>query len=626
MCHAFVMSLLIINLHYVYTLFKNLPILSYMDSIAPEIKQSLFDITFYGNPQPMWFYDTSSLEFIEINQAAIDHYGYSREEFLNMTIRDIRPMEDLEILNYTLKELSGPATSKRTFRHMLKDGTINHVQVVSYPVPYKGHEARLVMTTDLTESTLYIERFELIAQATHDAVWDWNLETNAIWWNQSFLDLFGYKKEEVELTADSWTSRIHPDDKERVQNSIHQAIQSGEKNWSDEYRFLRADRSYAFIIDRGYTIFKEGKAVRMVGSMLDTTLQMQLQTARDESESLLQKITGAAPTALWMSDTEGNLVYVNQTWIDWSNSPSFGNLMEGWVTIIHEEDREKVKATYLNAHTTCSGYSIDYRIYFTDGSIRWLTSTANPRYDFLNKFMGLVGSCTDITRQKHLELQKGGFISTVSHELKTPIASLKGYEQLLSRSKAVTDVKGINFLNRMGVQISRLDTLVQDLLDVSRIESGKLTFKESVFEMNTLMAELITDLQQVFPSHTLMLIENQDCNIYADRNRMIQLITNLIDNAVKYSPGASKVLIKAFCNEETLTVSVQDFGKGILKEQEQYIFERFYQVNNVYKAPGLGIGLYVCREIINRMNGKIWFESTAQEGTTFYFNLPRKLD
>lgn len=595
-----------------------------MDSITPEIRQSLFEIAFYENPQPMWIFDTSSLRFIEVNKAAISHYGYSRDEFISMTIKGIRPTEDLGKLDDTLNKLSGPATNRRPFRHVLKDGTIIHVQLVSYPFPYKGHEARMVMVNDVTESALYIERFELVAKATHDAVWDWNLKDNQIWWNQSFFDLFGYKSDEVDNTVESWTSRIHPDDKERIQNSIHQAIQNGEKNWSDEYRFLRGDGSYAYIIDRGYTLFKDNKAVRMLGSMMDTTMQIQLQKAREESESLLHKITGAAPTALWMSDTEGNLVYVNQTWINWSNNSSYGNLLEGWVKIIHEDDIERVKLAYFNAHTSHSSYSVDYRIYFADGSVRWLTSTANPRFNSHNEFMGLVGSCTDITRLKHLELQKDGFISTVSHELKTPIASLKGYEQLLSRSKVVTDPQGINFLNRMGVQISRLDSLVQDLLDVSRIESGKLTFNESEFEMNLLMAEVVADLQQVFPTHTLMLIENQSCKIVADRDRIVQLITNLVDNAVKYSPGATKVFIRLTCDEDNMTVAIQDFGKGISKEQESYIFERFYQVNNVYKAPGLGIGLYVCKEIIKRLNGEIWFESTLEKGSTFYFKLPRK--
>jgi PAS domain S-box-containing protein len=594
-----------------------------MDSLEPEIKQSLFELLFHQNPQPMWFFDKSTLEFLQVNQAAIDHYGYSRDEFLSMTIKDIRPEGEVDKLLETLHSLSGQ-TSRRTFSHRLKDGTINHVQIVSYPAPYKNRDARLVMVNDITGNVLHIERFELISKATHDAVWDWNLQTNELWWNNTFSDLFGFGKDQIEPTLEFWTSLIHPEDKERVINSINKSLQNGEEKWSDKYRFRRADGSYAFIIDRAYTIFNNGVPVRMLGSMLDTTLQVELLQAQEETQSMLQKITAASPTALWMSQEQGELIYVNQTWIDWSDNDQYGNLIEGWVKIIHEGDVERVKERYFKAHRDQTSYSIDYRIYFPDGSVRWLTSTANPRYDAEGKFLGLIGSCTDITRQKHLETQKDGFISTVSHELRTPITSIKGYEQLLSRSKIIKDTQGQNFLNRMRVQINRLDTLVQDLLDVSRIEAGTLTFKETSFEVNVLLAEHINDLQLIFPSHRLILVENQHCQIVADKNRIIQLLTNLIDNAVKYSPDADKVLVKLSCDEIYLTVSVEDFGYGILKEQQDFIFDRFYQVNNVYKAPGLGIGLYVCKEIVNRLNGRLWFESTPGAGTTFYFRIPRQ--
>lgn len=595
-----------------------------MESFKPEDSLFLFDITFFKNPQPMWFFDTDSLRFIEVNQAAIDHYGYSRTEFLSMSIRDIRPEEDLERLDSTLKHISGD-TSKRMFRHVLKDGTINHVHIMSYAVPYNLYNARLVMVTDLTDSSLYLERFDLISKATHDAIWDWNLETNELWWNHTFLNLFEYDGASIEPSIDSWTSRIHPDDHERVMDSIHKAITEGEKNWSNEYRFLKGDGKYAYVLNRAYTIFKNGKAVRMLGSMMDVTSQVNLHRQRLDTELLLHEITGASPTALWLSNAEGNMVYVNQTWINWSNNNSSDDLITGWVKIIHEDDRERVKETYFNAHATKCSYSIDYRIYFADGSIRWLTSTANPQYNSHNEFIGLAGSCTDITRLKHMQHQKDNFISTVSHELKTPIASLKGYEQLLSLSNSITDKTGRNFLDRIRVQINRLHTLVQDLLDISRIESGKLTFKEETFEVNLLIAELITDLQLAYPSHKLILLDNQPCKIKADRNRIIQLVTNLIDNAVKYSPGGQEVLITLMCDTNYMTVSVQDFGKGISKELDAFIFERFYQVNNVYKAPGLGIGLYICKEIVTRLNGDIWFDSVRGKGSTFYFKLPRHL-
>jgi PAS domain S-box-containing protein len=584
-----------------------------------------FQILFYQNPQPMWFFEKATLKFLEVNCAAVNHYGYSRDEFLSMTVKDIRPTEDVSYFEDAIKDLNGVNTLKRPFRHQLKDGTINHVKIISYPVVYQDTDARLVMVQDVTESELYIERFSLISKATHDAVWDWNLLTNELWWNNTFLEMFGHKAEDIEQNIDSWTKRIHPDDHDRVVNSIQLVISKGEKNWIDQYRFLRADGTYAYILDRGYTLFNDGKAVRMLGSMMDISQQITLQQTNLETQSLLHTITSASPTALWMSNEAGDVTYVNQKWLDWSDSDIDDNLSKGWQKIIHPDDRERVAAIFNKAHASCTEYQTDYRIVFKDGSVRWLTALGIPRYAADSTYIGFVGSCTDITRQKHLELQKDEFISTVSHELKTPITSIKAYEALITRSQTVTDVKVQGFLSRMRVQITRLDTLVQDLLDISRIESGKLTFNEAEIEINIMLAELVNDLQLVFPSHRLIIIENHICKINADRNRLIQLVTNLIDNAVKYSPQADKVYISLVCDDEYLTCTIKDFGKGIYKEQQPYIFDRFYQVNDVYKSPGLGIGLYLCREIVKRQNGTIWFDSLPGEGSTFYFKLPRDI-
>jgi PAS domain S-box-containing protein len=585
--------------------------------------EPFFQILFYQNPQPMWFFDKTTFKFLEVNCAAVKHYSYTREEFLSMTVRDIRPVDDMAYFDDAIKDLSGINTLKRPFRHQLKDGTINHVKIISYPVTYNDIDARLVMVQDVTDTELHIQRFSLISKATHDAVWDWNLENDTIWWNSTFLDMFGYKAEDIEQTIDSWTKRIHPDDHDRVVNSIQLVISKGEENWTDKYRFLRADGTYAYILDRGYTLFSDGKAVRMLGSMMDISQQITLQQSNLETQSLLHTITSASPTALWMSNEAGNVTYVNQKWIDWSNSDFDDSLSKGWQKIIHPDDRDRVAAIFNKAHESRTEYQTDYRIVFKDGSVRWLTALGLPRYAADGSYSGFVGSCTDITRQKHLELQKDEFISTVSHELKTPITSIKAYEALITRLQKVDDPKIQGFFSRMRVQINRLDVLVQDLLDISRIESGKLTFNETEIGINIMLAELVNDLQLVFPSHRLIIIENHVCNILADRNRLIQLITNLIDNAVKYSSKGDKVYISLICDEKHLTCSIKDFGKGIYKEQQPYVFDRFYQVNDVYKSPGLGIGLYLCREIVKRQNGEIWFDSLPGEGSTFYFKLPR---
>ncbi|MBS7564367.1 PAS domain-containing protein [Mucilaginibacter sp. Bleaf8] len=595
-----------------------------MDSIEIASGGASFEILFYQNPQPMWIFDIETLRFLEVNDAAIAHYGYSINEFLGMTIRDIRPVEDIPIFEAVLSTLPGANTEKRSFRHKIKDGSVIHVSIISYPVKFEGYDARLVIAHDETEPRLHLERFNLITQATHDAIWDWNLETNSVWWSTSFFQMFGYDEASVEKDVNSWTNRIHPDDLARVMEHIYSVINRGEKNWSDNYRFLKADGSYAYILDRGYTIFRNGKAVRMLGSMMDISQQIELQHAREESESMLQTITSAAPAVLWMSDTDGNVTYVNQKWLDWANDDDINqSLGLRWLNIIHPDDQDRVNIIYLQAHKQKSEYQADYRIIYPDGSIRWVIALGTPRYLSDGTFTGMVGSCTDITRQKHLELQKDEFISTVSHELKTPITSIKAYEQLLTRLNVVDDVRAVGFLSRMRTQISRLDMLVKDLLDISKIESGNVSFSKTEFDVNITLAELITDLQLVFPSHRLIITENQPCKVYADRERFIQLISNLVDNAVKYSPKGNKVYIRLNCDEDSLTCSIQDFGRGILKEQQPFIFDRFYQVNDVYKAPGLGIGLYLCKEIVTRLGGKIWFDTVYEQGTTFYFKLPR---
>ncbi|WP_345950437.1 PAS domain-containing protein [Mucilaginibacter sp. PAMB04274] len=595
-----------------------------MDGIVNQGVEPFFKILFYQNPQPMWFFDTVTLRFLEVNDAATKHYGYSREAFLSMTVRDIRPEEDLERFEEVRRALNGANTMQRPFRHIKGDGAIIHVQLISYPVAYEGYNARLVMVHDVTEQELLIERFNLISKATHDAIWDWNLESDEVLWSKSFMQMFGYTASDIESSSKFWSARIHPDDRDRVMSSIYEVINTQEKNWTGQYRFLRADGTYAYILDRGYTLFKDGKALRMVGSMMDTSEQVALLQARLDTEARLHTLTSASPTALWMSDLDGAIIYANQKWKDWCDVQGNEDLRGQWSRIIHPDDLEMVVDRFTKAHINRAEYNVDYRIMLKDGSLHWLTSTGLPRYQE-DEFLGFVGSCTDITRQKYLELQKDEFISTVSHELKTPITSIKAYEQLISRLKTVDDPKAVSFLGRMRLQISRLDALVQDLLDISRIESGKLTFNATELEMDVLLADLVSDLQLVFTSHRLVITENQPCKINADRNRTIQLITNLIDNAVKYSPLGNEIFINLVCDEAYLTFSIQDFGRGIPREQQPYIFDRFYQVNDVYKAPGLGIGLYLCKEIVKHLDGKIWFESDPGEGTTFYFKLLRNI-
>jgi len=169
---------------------------------------------------------------------------------------------------------------------------------------------------------------------------------------------------------------------------------------------------------------------------------------------------------------------------------------------------------------------------------------------------GVVSIFTDITERKDILRQKDEFISTVSHELKTPVSSLKAYSQVLKRSiSSGKNDQSRDFLDRMDKVISRLQTLISDLLDVTRLESNKLVFKKETVKLNVLLTEVVSELQLISPSHHLLITQNTELMVNIDKNRIIQVIVNLITNAIKYSPEANKVNIQLYAKGDMVICS-----------------------------------------------------------------------
>jgi signal transduction histidine kinase len=176
-------------------------------------------------------------------------------------------------------------------------------------------------------------------------------------------------------------------------------------------------------------------------------------------------------------------------------------------------------------------------------------------------------------------------------------------------------------LNR---QINKLVRLVNELLDVTRIEEGKITLKKSTFDFNQLVDEIIKDVSSGNVKHDFIVKGQKDIQIHADRDRIGQVLTNLLSNAIKYSPDGKKVIIKLDPNPGRLVVSVQDFGIGIARSYRKSIFDRFYQIESTDSKPStnLGLGLYIAKELVEHHGGKIWVESKEGGGSTFFFKLP----
>jgi PAS domain S-box-containing protein len=265
-----------------------------------------------------------------------------------------------------------------------------------------------------------------------------------------------------------------------------------------------------------------------------------------------------------------------------------------------------------------------------------ISLTVSPLKNLKGKIIGASKIARDVTEQvairkelrrytRELELmnkQKDEFMSLASHELKTPLTSAKAYIQLLTRMVG-PEHSGHNFIGRAISSINRLENLINDLLDVSKIKEGKLTYNAETIRFNEVLVNSIENIQQLTTSHTLLLLGTEDVFVRGDRIRLEQVLNNLLTNAVKYSPDAKHVEVSSHAKDDRLIVSVKDFGIGIPEESIKRLSERYFRLDNdSMRFPGLGIGLFVSSEILKRHEGTMWIESEVGKGSTFYFDLP----
>lgn len=264
-----------------------------------------------------------------------------------------------------------------------------------------------------------------------------------------------------------------------------------------------------------------------------------------------------------------------------------------------------------------------------DGTLIDVSLATSPIKDAGGILIGVAVIAHDITERKRIEKElrekeqrKDDFIGMASHELKTPITSIKAMTQLLQlRLEKEGNREAARYLERMDGQIDRLNRLVSDLLDVTKIQEGRLELLKAIFNFDEWLKDLIDDLQQTI-SHKITCSGKVGRGVMADRDRVGQVVTNLITNGVKYSPRADSIDIRVTADQDNVIVSVQDYGIGIPPALQEMIFERFFRVMRDRSVPGLGMGLFIASEIVKLHGGNIWVESVEGKGSTFSFSIP----
>lgn len=363
----------------------------------------------------------------------------------------------------------------------------------------------------------------------------------------------------------------------------------------------------------------------------DVTKQTKLYQKVRENESRFVQMANMIPDKIATADSDFNPTYYNQSWIDYTGMDMEQIITGGWSQMVHPDDQSTVVKQLKNSLNTGKDIELELRYKDKKGDYLWHLFRSTAVRGENGKIKSWTSASTEIHKLKEEEKRKEDFLKMVSHELKTPITSIKGYVQLLL--SMMEDEENIQWeklplkpsLTRIDNQISRLTRLIAEMLDLSRLEESALVLKEEKFDLSVLVADTIQDISFSDGTSSIKLIDDASGIVFGDKDRIGQVIINFITNALKYSPNDKNIDVQIFSeNEDNISVSVTDHGIGISKADQKNIFKRFYRVtgDNEETYSGFGIGLFLAEEIIIRHNGSVNVESKLGEGSTFTFTLP----
>ena len=331
----------------------------------------------------------------------------------------------------------------------------------------------------------------------------------------------------------------------------------------------------------------------------------------------------AMPQIVWTATPEGEADYFNQKWYEYTGQES-GQAAVG--EFMHPDDLKLAELRWGEAIESGDLFEMEYRLREgKTGEYRWFLARALPGASADKKIFKWFGTCTDIDDHKRSQAKKDEFIAVASHELKTPVTSIKAFAQLLARRmKRSGDEESYAYVSKMDTQLDKLTGLIKELLDVSKIDSGHLELRVEEFDFDEFVSGIIDDLKLISTRHEIEIKGASKMRVVADKNRLEQVIINLVSNGIKYSPGGGKIVVRLSGDQAQAKLAVQDYGVGIPTKEQSKVFDRFYRVGGSMRDTfaGLGLGLFISADIIKRQGGKIWLKSKEGEGSTFFFSLP----
>jgi PAS domain S-box-containing protein len=487
------------------------------------------------------------------------------------------------------------------------------------------------------------ERLRLAFKATNDAIWDIDLKSGSVSWNETYSTLYGRPAE----TSDSWQwwiDRIHPEDRERTVAGLRGAISSAGSSWTCEYRFQRVDGEWAYIYDRAFiTRDTSGNARRVIGAMQDLTERKQAEAAFErhkdelrESEERFRNVADTAPLMIWTTGPDMGCTFVNKSWLAFAGGTLEQVLGNGWTANVHPDDLERRLATYQAAVDERRPVQLEYRKRRADGEYRWVLGSGVPRLGPDGRFMGYVGTLVDITdlkrsRDEDIARQKlesvGRLAAGIAHDFNNLLGGVLAQADL-ALAELSADANPREELNNIRSVALRGAGIVRQLM----IYAGQESATPEPVDISCLIDDMRELLKVVVSKHALLTTELGDelPAVLANPAQLRQVVMNLVTNAseaigahdgkilIRTAHGTAGVKSQPSGSSEIVTLEVSDTGRGMSKDVQAKIFDAFFTT----KPTGHGLGLAVVQRIVQGLGGTIQIESELGSGSTFRVLLP----
>jgi len=495
-----------------------------------------------------------------------------------------------------------------------------------YPAP----QGITVIAQDITKrkcAELELQFQVAILSTIRHSVIATNLQRHIIYWNEGATRLFGYSAEEM---FGKTAAILYTDINEYLHAQEPLQVAEG-KDHQGEWLGRRKDGTCVWV-DYKSTLFRdnEGNVIGNIGVATDITGRKRVEDELAKRTQEFQTLANHIPDAISRHDRNSSYLYVNPAIESMTGIPPAAFLGKTFREVGLSEQSSTFVDRYLTqVFRTGEPVIAEFSTALANRRVRHFQTSWVPERDAQGTITSVLSITRDVTVSKEQEERKDAFIGMASHELRTPLTVLVGWTELLKQQIEQQGMKvPVVILEKMEVQLDLLTRLVNDLLDVSKILAGRVDYAEEPIVLDELVKEMVETLQTISPQQVIGLSGASQATVIGDRDRLGQVFINLITNAIKYSPRADRVDVVLAKVDESAIIQIRDYGIGIPITHLEHIFERFYRVHDGKGTtfPGLGMGLYICVEIVKRHRGKITVESQEGRGSTFTVFLPNATD